>query len=125
MESRQVITALEALAHDSRLAVFRALVQAGPAGMTPTSLSEALELPAPTLSFHLAQLRNANLVSVTRNGRSLSYAAMYETMNGLIGYLTENCCAGSACAPASCAPAKENQRKEKRHEAPSRARRRA
>jgi len=125
MESKQAISALEALAHDSRLAIFRALVQAGPGGLTPSVLSEDLGLPPPTLSFHLAQLKQAELVSVTRNGRSLSYAAMYGTMNGLISYLTENCCAGSSCARASCAPIKQSQRKERSHEAPSRPRRRA
>jgi len=68
MESKQVIAALEALAQESRLAVFRALVQAGPAGLTPSRLCKDLELPAPTLSFHLAQLRHAALVTVTRDG---------------------------------------------------------
>ncbi len=124
MESKQVIAALEALAQESRLAVFRALVQAGPPGLTPSRLSEDLELPAPTLSFHLAQLRHASLVTVTRNGRSLSYAAAYDTMSGVIGFLTQNCCAGSACAPASCAPSKP-QAKEKSREAVTRSRRRA
>lgn len=123
MESKQVISALEALAQDHRLAVFRALVQAGPAGLTPSHLSETLDLPAPTLSFHLAQLRHAGLVTVTRQGRSLIYVAAYDTMNGLIAFLTENCCAGAGCAPASCAPAK--QPKEKSYEAPARTRRRA
>jgi len=125
MESKQIISALEALAQESRLAIFRALVQAGPAGLTPSALSEALELPAPTLSFHLAQLRHASLVDATRNGRSLTYVARYETMNGLIGYLTENCCAGSQCVPSVCAPSKNSERKEKTDEAPSRPRRRA
>ena len=125
MESKKVVFALEALAQDSRLAVFRALVQAGPVGLTPSKLSEALDLPAPTLSFHLAQLRHANLVAVTRNGRSLTYVAEYQTMNSLIEFLTENCCAGSACVPSACAPSKTTRRKEKSHEAPSRSRRRA
>ena len=125
MESKQIISALEALAHDSRLAIFRALVQAGPAGLTPSVLSDMLALPAPTLSFHLTQLKQADLVSVTRNGRSLTYCAMYGTMNGLVGFLTENCCAGSACAPASRDPIKQTQRKEKTNEAPARSRRRA
>jgi DNA-binding transcriptional ArsR family regulator len=126
MKSTQIIAALEALAQESRLAIFRALVQAGPDGLTPSRLSEALDLPAPTLSFHLAQLRHADLVTVTRDGRSLIYAAAYETMNGVIGFLTENCCAGSACAPASCAPAKSTtSSKERSHETPARSRRRA
>ena len=124
MKSIQVISALEALAQEHRLAVFRALVQAGSAGITPTRISEALNLPAPTLSFHLAQLKRAALVTVTRQGRSLTYVAAYDTMNGLIEFLTENCCAGSACAPASCAP-KSRQRTEKSHEVPARSRRRA
>ena len=125
MESKQAISALEALAQESRLAVFRALIQAGPTGLTPSRLSEDLELPPPTLSFHLAQLRHAGLVTVTRSGRSLTYVAMYEAMNDLINFLTENCCAGSACAPASCAPAKSTQTKEKFREEVSRSRRRA
>jgi hypothetical protein len=92
--------------------------------MTPSALSDALDLPAPTLSFHLAQLRHADLVSVTRNGRSLTYVAAYHVMNGLIDFLTENCCAGSACAPQACAPSK-SRAKEKPHETSTRARRRA
>jgi len=125
MESIQVISALEALAQEHRLAVFRALVQAGPPGLTPSSIGEALDIPAPTLSFHLAQLKHAGLVTVTRQGRSLIYVAAYETMNGLIAFLTENCCAGAACAPSACAPMKSKQAKEKTNEAPSRPRRRA
>lgn len=125
MKSDQVISALEALAQESRLAIFRALVQAGPQGLTPTFLSEKLDLPPPTLSFHLAQLRHAGLVSVTRDGRSLSYAAAYGAMRQVIDFLTENCCADAACAPASCAPFKSNQPKEKAHETPARSRRRA
>ena len=125
MESKEIIAALEALAQESRLAVFRALVQAGPSGLTPSRLSDELELPAPTLSFHLAQLRHAGLVTVTRSGRSLTYVAAYDTMNGLIAFLTENCCAGSACAPASCAPRKSPPTKDQTHEAPARSRRRA
>jgi len=97
MKSNQAIKALEALAQESRLAVFRALVQAGPDGLTPSKLSADLDLPAPTLSFHLAQLRHASLVTVTRDGRSLAYAAAYPAMAELVAFLTENCCAG-ACA---------------------------
>ena len=122
MESKQVIGALEALAQESRLAVFRALVQAGPAGLTPSHLSDALDVPAPTLSFHLAQLKHAGLVSVTRQGRSLTYVAAYDTMSGLIAFLTENCCAGS-CAPSACAPMKKG--KEKQLDTSARPRRRA
>ena len=124
MESNAAVSALEALAQDNRLAVFRSLVQAGPSGLTPSALSEALDLPPPTLSFHLSQLRHAGLVDATRNGRSLTYVARYETMNGLIAYLTENCCGGSPCAPV-CAPVSKSELKEKSDEAPSRPRRRA
>lgn len=123
MESRQVISALEALAQEHRLSVFRALVQAGPPGLTPSRISEHLDIPAPTLSFHLSQLKHAGLVSATRQGRSLIYVAAYDTMNGLIEFLTENCCAGAACAPSSCAPLKKA--KEKSNEASARTRRRA
>ena len=125
MESKQIISALEALAQENRLAIFRALVQAGPAGLTPSRLGDDLVLPAPTLSFHLAQLRHAGLITVTRTGRSLNYVAAYETMNAVVAFLTENCCAGSACAPAVCAPAKTVKSKEKSHETPARSRRRA
>jgi ArsR family transcriptional regulator len=120
MESKQVIAALEALAQENRLAIFRALVQAGPQGLTPSRLSDDLDLPAPTLSFHLAQLRHAGLVTATRDGRSLNYVAAYATMTGLIEFLTENCCAGAGCGPV-CAP----KPKEKAYEAPARSRRRA
>lgn len=116
METKQIIAALEALAQESRLAVFRALVQTGPQGLTPTRLSEMLELPGPTLSFHLAQLRHAGLITVARQGRSLIYAADYAAMRGVIDFLTENCCAGAACA---------TKPKEKTHETPARSRRRA
>ena len=117
MESKQVISALEALAQENRLAIFRALVQAGPAGLTPSHLSNSLDLPAPTLSFHLSQLRHAGLITVTRSGRSLTYVAAYDTMNAVIAFLTENCCAGTSCAPS--------KPKEKSHETPTRSRRRA
>ena len=106
MEAQQIIKALEALAQESRLAAFRALVKAGPPGLTPSVLSDKLDLPAPTLSFHLAQLRHAGLVNVTRDGRSLIYVANYDAMSGVIGFLTENCCADAGCAPASCKPSK-------------------
>lgn len=119
MEAIEIISALEALAQEHRLSVFRALVQAGPSGLTPSHLSDALEIPAPTLSFHLAQLKRAGLVTVTRQGRSLTYVAAYDTMNGLIAFLTENCCAGS-CAPSACAPMKKA--KDKQYEIRSRRR---
>lgn len=122
MKSTQIIAALEALAQESRLAIFRALVKAGPPGLTPSIMSERLDLPAPTLSFHLAQLRHAGLIAATRTGRSLTYVADYGAMRGVVDFLTENCCADAACAPAVCAPSKP---KEKTHETPARSRRRA
>ncbi|MFM9863036.1 MAG: ArsR/SmtB family transcription factor [Micropepsaceae bacterium] len=123
MESIQVVSALEALAQEHRLAVFRALVQAGPPGLTPSRIAEALDIPAPTLSFHLAQLKHAGLVTVTRQGRSLIYVAAFDKMHGLVAFLTENCCAGASCAPAICAPMKPT--KEKSREMSARTRRRA
>ena len=121
MESESAIAALSALAQETRLAAFRALVQAGPEGLAAGALAETLGVPPQTLSFHLAQLRHAGLLTQTRDGRSLIYAADFAAMTGLVGFLTENCCAGAkSCAPA-CPPAEE----ESRHEAPSRSRRRA
>jgi DNA-binding transcriptional ArsR family regulator len=99
MESLDAVAALSALAQESRLQVFRMLVQAGPDGLPAGQIAERLKLAAPTLSFHLAQLKHAGLVKATRDGRSLIYAADYEGMNELMGFLTENCCAGD---PAGC-----------------------
>src|SRR3954454_4007498 len=105
MEKDDAITALAALAQESRLDVFRLLVQAGPAGLAAGVVAEKLSLAPNTLSFHLDRLRTAGLISVKREGRSLIYAARYETMNSLLAYLTKNCCGGvTQCAPAACAP---------------------
>ncbi|MBS0342394.1 MAG: helix-turn-helix transcriptional regulator [Proteobacteria bacterium] len=98
MESLEVVRALAALAQDARLRVFRALVIAGPKGMTPGVMSEGSGIPPATLSFHLKELMNAGLVSQERQGRNLIYRASFERMNALLGYLTENCCQGEACA---------------------------
>jgi DNA-binding transcriptional ArsR family regulator len=107
MEKEQAIAALAALAQENRLEAFRLLVQAGPEGMAAGEVAAALNVPANTLSFHYGRLRNAGLVKVQRRSRSLIYSAKYETMNALLGYLTENCCQGKPedCAPAACAPA--------------------
>jgi ArsR family transcriptional regulator len=99
MEKNEAITALVALAHESRLDIFRLLMQAGPAGLPAGRISERLGLPATTLSFHLNQLKHADLVTFRRDGRSLIYSAAYPVMNALLAYLTENCCKGDA---ASC-----------------------
>jgi ArsR family transcriptional regulator len=115
MEKTTAVTALAALAQDNRLDVFRLLVRAGRNGMPAGAVATALGLAPNTLSFHFDRLRQAGLVTCTREGRSLIYAARFETMNGLLGYLTENCCEGdaSACAPASCQPAVASKRKAK------------
>src|SRR5262252_9435988 len=100
MEQTDAVAALAALAQDNRLAVFRLLVQAGPEGMAAGEVAEALNLAPNTLTFHFDRLRVAGLVTVRRDGRSMIYAAQYEAMNALLGYLTENCCKGRSCAPA-------------------------
>lgn len=108
MQADIVIRALGALAQEHRLAAFRALVQAGAGGLSAGALAEALQLPNSSLSFHLAQLTNAGLIRQQRQGRSLIYSADYAAMNGLMGYLTENCCTGAGCAPdATCSISEE------------------
>lgn len=99
MEKSNAIGALAALAQESRLDIFRLLVQAGSAGMTPGRIRQSLGLPAATLSFHLNQLRQSGLIGFRREGRSLIYAADYIAMNSLMAYLTDNCCQGD---PAAC-----------------------
>ncbi len=106
METKHMIAALGALAQETRLAIFRLLVEAGPAGMPVGAIAEKLGLANATLSFHLKELTHAGLTIATPQGRSIIYSAQFETMNGIIAYLTENCCAGSSCSPsiAACAP---------------------
>jgi ArsR family transcriptional regulator len=98
MKKTDAVGALAALAQASRLDVFRLLVQAGPEGMSAGAMSVALDVAPNTLTFHFDRLRTAGLVSVRREGRSMIYAAQYETMNSLLSYLTENCCGGAASA---------------------------
>lgn len=100
MNEKAAVAALAALAQEARLRVFRALVGAGPAGMTPSALSAMLDIPASTLSFHLKELVHADLVSVERDGRNLHYRPALAQMNDLLAYLTAHCCMGQACAPA-------------------------
>src|ERR1700761_105524 len=108
MEKMNAVAGLAALAPDNRLDVFRLLVQAGPEGMPAGAVAEALDLAPNTLTFHFDRLRTAGLVTVRRGGRSMIYAARYETMNDLLGFLTENCCGGVPCAPAAaCKPARK------------------
>ena len=99
MDDAQVVRSLGALAQEHRLKVFRALVVAGPQGLTPGVLSERLSLSPAGMSFHLKELLNAGLISQTRDGRHLVYRADFAAMNGLVGYLTENCCGGN---PDAC-----------------------
>ena len=115
MEKVDAVAALAALAQDNRLDVFRLLVQAGPEGMPAGKVAEALDLAPNTLTFHFDRLRQAGLVTVRRDGRSMIYAARFETMNGLLAFLTDNCCQGlaAACTPAACKPAKPTRKKER------------
>jgi DNA-binding transcriptional ArsR family regulator len=109
MEKTDAVTALAALAQDNRLDVFRLLVQAGPEGLPAGAVADALKLAPNTLTFHFDRLRQAGLVTVKREGRSMIYGARFETMNDLLGFLTENCCGGvpEKCAPAvMCKPAR-------------------
>src|SRR6201997_5771827 len=104
MKKDRAVSALSALAQDNRLDVFRLLVQAGPDGMPAGRVAEALGLAPNTLTFHFDRLRSAGLVTVRRDGRQMIYAAQYDAMNALLGFLTESCCQGAAekCAPAVC-----------------------
>lgn len=106
METKTVIAALAALAQESRLAVFRLLVEAGPEGLAASKIAAALGIPSSSLSFHLKELSHAGLIAARQDGRFIIYAAQFETMNGLVAFLTANCCGGNPCTPAgtpSCA----------------------
>ena len=108
METKQVLAALAALAQESRLAVFRLLIQAGPSGLAAGKIGEALGIASSALSFHLKELTHAGLVTARQEGRFVIYTAQFDTMSALVGFLTENCCAGVPCgidAPAdACQP---------------------
>ena len=101
MEMKQAVDALSALAQETRLSVYRLLVEAGPEGMPAGRIGDELKLPAPTLSFHLAHLARTGLVRSRQEGRFVIYSADFKNMNQLVGYLTENCCGGRACAPST------------------------
>lgn len=96
-----VVASLGALAQEHRLAIFRMLVQAGDAGLAAGSIAERLSVPPSSLSFHLAHLNRVALIEQRRSGRMLIYRANYSVINGLIDYLTENCCGGADCSSAS------------------------
>ncbi|MGJ0534340.1 ArsR/SmtB family transcription factor [Methylocystis sp.] len=120
MEKHDAIAALVALGHETRLDIFRLLMQAGPKGLAAGQIAERLALPPATLSFHLSQLKHADLITFRRESRSLIYSAAYPVMNELLAYMTENCCQGAtdaceAAAPSTCQP-------KVRHETPARAR---
>ena len=95
-----IVAALSALAHEARLAIFRALVQAGPAGLAAGKIGELVGMPPSSVSFHMKELTLAQMVSSRQEGRFVIYAANFATMNALLAYLTENCCSGASC----CAP---------------------
>ncbi len=111
METKDAVIAFAALAQDNRLDVFRLLVQAGPPGLPAGQGAAALDLAPNTLTFHFDRLRSAGLVAVRREGRSMIYAARFETMNALLAYLTENCCNGApeSCGPALCSPGRASK----------------
>ena len=121
VESEDIVDALAALAQETRLKVFRLLVEAGPEGLAAGTIGERLGLAPATLSFHLAHLTRTGLVRGRQDGRFIIYSADFQSMNELVGFLTENCCGGRSCAPA----ATPRRAKEPVHEALPRARRRA
>ena len=101
MEILNAADLLAALGHESRLGIFRLLVEAGPEGVNPGAIGERLGLPGPTLSFHLAHLTRVGLITRRQESRFLFYAANYSAMDNLIAFLTANCCGGVACLPAT------------------------
>ena len=101
MENISIVTALSAIAQESRLNIFRILVQAGPAGMAAGKISTASGIAPSSLSFHLKELAHAQMVIAKQEGRFVYYSANFATMNTVIAYLTENCCGGNPCSPVS------------------------
>ena len=112
MHTKNAIAALAALAQETRLAIYRLLVERGPQGLAAGTIAEKLDLPPSSLSFHLAQLAHAGLILQRRESRSLIYSVDFAAMNSLMGYLSENCCGGNptACLP-SRAPAPQSLKK--------------
>jgi DNA-binding transcriptional ArsR family regulator len=119
METKAAIEALSALAQETRLAIFRMLVEAGPDGLPAGVIAERLGVPASSLSFHLAHLTRAGLLVQRRASRLLIYSADFAGMNRLLAYLTENCCGGNraACAPAGADTAKQREEPRRQHAA--------
>lgn len=116
MDGSQAIRALSAIAHDYRLAIYRMLVQEGPAGLSAGDIAGRLDIPPSSLTFHLQQMLHVGLVTQRRSGRQLIYAADFAVMNSLVSYLTENCCGNGAecatvCNPRTAVPVKNLKRK--------------
>ena len=114
MDSKVAVDALAALAHEYRLGIFRLLVEAGPGGLNAGTLAARLKIPPSSLTFHLQNLHRAGLVTQERRSRELIYAADFGAMNGLVGYLTENCCGGAADCSTQCAPAAKEIKRAKK-----------
>jgi DNA-binding transcriptional ArsR family regulator len=104
METKSAVTALAALAQDTRLGIFRLLVEAGPDGVSAGAVATKLDIASPTLSFHLKELLHAGLIDSEPQGRFIIYRADFDAINALIAYLTENCCRGNAACITECAP---------------------
>ncbi len=109
MESRSAVSALGALAQETRLAIFRLLVEKGPDGLCVGAIGSKLHLAPATLSFHLKELTRAGLLGARQEGRFIYYAPDFDQMNDLVSYLTENCCGGETCVPV-CAPARRKRK---------------
>ena len=119
MDAKHAVTALAALAQESRLSIFRLLVEAGATGLSVSEIGASVRIAPATLSFHLKELAHAGLVSARQDGRFIYYSASYDAMNGLLAYLTENCCARDGvacepqCKPQSCTPVRAKRRTSK------------
>jgi len=127
METKAALAALTGLSQETRLAIFRLLVQQGPAGLPAGTIGERLDIAPATLSFHLGHLERCALLDARRSGRSIVYAANFATMTALLAYLSENCCAENACRTRAGAPQSQREpgaRRSRSHETPARSRRR-
>ena len=124
METTSALEALSALSQEHRLAIFRLLVEQGPDGLPAGTIGERLQIAPATLSFHLKELAHAGLVAARPNGRFIYYRADYSAMNGLVAYLTENCCRATTCTP-QCAPPRRAQDNARARRVPTHARRSA
>lgn len=111
MNNKDCVQALAALAQESRLSVFRLLVSRGPEGLSAGEIGERLEIPGPTLSFHLKELTQAGLVTARKESRFVYYSPAFDRMNALLGYLTENCCSQGVVCATSCAPGGSTRRR--------------